>query len=118
MDVAVTDPGNDAVVVLRGVPAIVSTTVGIFWSSAFMSAEDVNGNIAWDPGIDKAFFFGSAGDILIQGDWDGSGTTKLGIFRPSVAIFPLDMNGNGVWDPGIDKFGFFGQSGDIPLVGD
>ena len=95
-----------------------TSKVGIFRSSAFMTAEDVNGNIAWDPGTDKAFFFGSPGDILIQGDWDGSGKTKLGIFRPGVAMFALDMNGNGVWDPGIDKFGFFGQAGDVPIVGD
>jgi uncharacterized protein (TIGR03437 family) len=92
--------------------------IGIFRSSAFMSAEDVNANITWDAGTDKAFFFGSPGDILIQGDWDGSGTTKLGIFRPSAAMFALDMNGNGVWDPGIDKFGFFGATGDVPIVGD
>ena len=92
--------------------------VGIFRSSAFMTAEDVNGNITWDAGIDHAFFFGSSGDVLIQGDWDGSGTTKLGIFRPSSAMFAIDMNGNGVWDPGIDKFGFFGATGDVPIVGD
>ena len=92
--------------------------VGIFRTTAFMTAEDVNGNIAWDVGTDRAFVFGSPGDVLIQGDWDGSGTTKMGIFRPSVAMFALDMNGNGVWDPGVDKFGFFGQVGDIPIIGD
>ncbi|MDP9112348.1 MAG: NF038122 family metalloprotease [Acidobacteriota bacterium] len=95
-----------------------SNRVGIFRTTGFMTAEDVNGNIAWDGGTDSAFVFGSAGDILIQGDWDGSGRTKLGIFRPSVAMFALDMNGNGVWDPGVDKFGFFGQMGDVPIVGD
>jgi len=96
----------------------VPTKVGIFRSSGFMVAEDVDGNIAWDPGIDRAFFFGVSGDIVIHGDWDGSGTTKLGIYRPSAAMFALDINGNGVWDPGIDKFGFFGAVGDTPLIGD
>jgi hypothetical protein len=92
--------------------------VGVFRPGAFMTAEDANGNIAWDASTDHAFFFGSPGDILIQGDWDGTGTTKLGIFRPGVAMFAIDMNGNGVWDPGIDRVGFFGQSGDVPILGD
>ena len=100
----------------------VPTKVGIVRSTskpgAVMIAEDVNGNLAWDPGIDHAYFFGSPGDILIQGDWDASGTTKLGIFRPGSAMFALDMNGNGAWDPGIDRYGFFGQNGDVPIVGD
>jgi len=97
----------------------VASKIGIFRPAAFMMvAEDVNGNIAWDPGIDRAAFFGTAGDTIIYGDWDGSGTTKVGIFRASVGMFALDMNGNGVWDPGIDTFGFFGQAGDVPIVGD
>ena len=98
---------------------MVASKIGIFRPAAFMMvAEDVNGNIAWDPGIDRAAFFGTAGDTIIYGDWDGSGTTKVGIFRASVGMFALDMNGNGVWDPGIDTFGFFGQAGDVPIVGD
>jgi len=96
----------------------IATKVGVLRSSSFMTAQDVDGNIAWDPGTDRAFVFGTAGDVLIKGDWDGSGTTKIGIFRPSAAMFALDMNGNGVWDPGIDKFGFFGTVGDVPIVGD
>jgi len=92
--------------------------IGILRSSAFMTAEDVNANITWDPGTDNAFFFGMPGDVLIEGDWDGSGTTKIGIYRPSAAMFAIDFNGNGVWDPGIDKFGFFGTVGDVPLIGD
>jgi hypothetical protein len=99
--------------------ASMPTKVGIWRPSVFnMVAQDVNGNIAWDTGVDRAAFFGATGDIVIFGDWDGSGTTKMGIFRPSVGMFALDMNGNGAWDPGIDTFGFFGQNGDIPIVGD
>jgi hypothetical protein len=105
-------------VVVRSSPAL-PTKVGIWRPVTFnMVAEDVNGNIAWDAGIDQANFFGATGDTVIFGDWDGSGKTKMGIFRPSVAMFALDMNGNGAWDPGIDKYGFFGQSGDVPIVGD
>ena len=91
---------------------------GIFRSSAVMTAEDVNGNLAWDPGVDRAYFFGSAGDIPILGDWNGTGQDCVGIFRPSVAMFALDTNCNGQWDPGVDSFGFFGQTGDQPIVGD
>jgi hypothetical protein len=94
------------------------TKAGILRSGTFMTAEDVNGNLAWDAGTDHAIFFGIPGDVLIQGDWDGSGKTKLGIFRPGSAMFALDMNGNGVWDPGVDKFGFFGAAGDVPIIGD
>jgi hypothetical protein len=62
----------------------VTTKVGILRSSArpaeFTTAEDVNGNLAWDPGTDQAFFFGSVGDILIQGDWDGPALPNWGFF--------------------------------------
>ena len=101
------------------ISALVPSKVGIFRPASFMMvAQDLNGNIAWDQNIDQAAFFGTTGDTIIYGDWDGSGTTKVGIFRASVAMFALDMNGNGAWDPGIDVFGFFGQNGDVPIVGD
>ena len=120
-DVAVTDPGNDAVVILRGVAPRVASKVGIWRPNLFnMVSEDVDGNIAWDSPPDQANFFGATGDTVIFGDWDGSGKTKMGIFRITngAAMFALDLNGNGAWDPGIDQFGFFGQPGDIPIVGD
>jgi hypothetical protein len=108
-----------AVNLSASVVALVPSKVGIFRPAAFMMVgQDVNGNIAWDPGIDQAAFFGTTGDTIIYGDWDGTGTTKVGIFRASVGMFALDMNGNGAWDPGIDTFGFFGQPGDVPIVGD
>lgn len=92
---------------------------GIFRPDLFMAvAQDVNGNIAWDQNIDKVAFFGTTGDTIIYGDWNGDGSTKVGIFRSGVGMFALDMNGNGAWDPGIDVYGFFGQNGDQPIVGD
>jgi uncharacterized repeat protein (TIGR01451 family) len=98
---------------------IVASKVGIWRPSVFnMVAEDVDGNIGWDAPPDRANFFGATGDIVIFGDWNGSGQSCMGIFRPSVAMFALDMNCNGAWDPGVDTFGFFGQNGDIPIVGD
>jgi Cysteine-rich secretory protein family len=112
---------NSTQVITPAAPAgrIISSKVGMLRPGAFMMVgQDVNGNIAWDPGIDRAAFFGTTGDTIIYGDWDGSGSTKVGIFRSSVGMFALDMNGNGAWDPGIDTFGFFGQAGDVPIVGD
>ena len=112
--------GTPGSVLLTLVPAPVpASKVGIWRPSVYnMVAEDADGNLAWDAPPDQANFFGATGDVVIFGDWDGSGKTKMGIFRPSVGMFALDMNGNGTWDPGIDTFGFFGQNGDIPIVGD
>jgi uncharacterized repeat protein (TIGR01451 family) len=99
--------------------ATVGSKVGIWRPSVFnMVAQDVDGNIGWDAPPDRANFFGATGDIVIFGDWNGTGQSCMGIFRPSVAMFALDMNCNGAWDPGVDTFGFFGQNGDIPIVGD
>jgi len=99
-------------------PTRIPSKIGVFQPSFFATAEDVDGNRAWDSPPDVDYVFGTAGDILITGDWTGDGRTKLGIFRPSYGMFALDINNNGVWDPGIDRFGFFGQNGDVPLVGD
>jgi hypothetical protein len=100
------------------VTPLVPSKVGIFRSSFFVTAEDSNGNLAWDAGIDQAGNFGIPGDQIFFGDWDGTGTSKMGIFRPSNGLMALDMNGNLQYDPGIDKIGIFGQSGDIAIVGD
>jgi hypothetical protein len=80
---------------------------------------DYNGNGMWDGCIiDRCLQFGLPGDILLVGDWDGTGSTKLGAFRPSNATFYLDVNGNGIWEGcGIDQCFQVGLSGDTPLVG-
>jgi hypothetical protein len=59
--------------------------------------------------------YGIAGDVVILGDWNQSGTVKVGIFRNGLWI--LDWNGNGVLDSGDRQF-TFGQPGDVPVVGD
>jgi hypothetical protein len=101
------------------ISALVPSKVAIFRPSLYMVvAQDVNGNLAWDQTIDQTTFFGTTGDTMIYGDWDGSGTTKVGIFRPSAGIFALDLIGNGAWNPGTDVFAAFGQPGDVPVVGD
>ena len=78
---------------------------------------DMNGNGAWDTGIDQIFGdFGDPGDVPVTGDWSGSGTTKIGYFR--AGTWCLDTNGNGTYDQGVDQTGSFGIPGDIPVTGD
>jgi hypothetical protein len=83
-----------------------------------MFALDLNGNGAWDPGIDQFGFFGQPGDIPIVGDWTGDGKSKIGVYRPTTGLFALDVNGNLNFDGGVDRTGKFGAGGDTPIVGD
>ncbi len=77
---------------------------------------DMNQDGIWDASADTASPFGTAGDIPVMGDWDGTGTKKIGVFRNG--IWYLDINGNNAWDPGVDVAIPFGTAGDIPVVGD
>ncbi len=80
---------------------------------------DYNGNLYWDPGVDKAFGWGSpewTDAVPLIGDWNGDGRTEVGIFR--AGIWYLDYNGNGAFDPGVDKIFGWGDAGSIPVVGD
>jgi PKD repeat protein len=64
--------------------------------------------------VNKAFHFGTSGDIAVVGDWDGNGFSDVGIFRPSNGNWYLDTTGTGV----VNRTFHFGTSGDIPIVGD
>ncbi len=62
---------------------------------------------------DKQLRYGTLGDIVVAGDWDGNGTKTPGVFR------------EGAWhltnspDGGASQITlYFGQPGDWPLVGD
>jgi hypothetical protein len=78
---------------------------------------DINGNGAWDSGIDSvAGPFGLGTDRPVPGDWNGDGIEQISVFRNGVWYF--DVNGNGIWDSGIDTSTVFGLSSDIPVVGD
>src|SRR5206468_190592 len=103
-------------------PASVSK-VGVFRQN-FQWILDANGNQAFDgtgTGQDiviNNFVTAVAGDIPVNGDWNGSGTTKIGIYRPSTGQWFLDYNGNGIFDTGDKTYNFGGISGDVPVVGD
>jgi FtsP/CotA-like multicopper oxidase with cupredoxin domain len=76
---------------------------------------DMNGNGAWDPGIDKVYVFGALGDTPVTGDWNATGTTKIGVFKNGQ--WKLDTNGNGTFEAGIDTIANFGILGDLPVTG-
>jgi hypothetical protein len=96
--------------------------IGVFRPSTGEWLLDINGNGQWnDCGQDRCLGrFGTAGDLPVAGDWDGSGSAKIGVFRPSTGEWFLDMNGNGQWDDcGQDRcLERFGMAGDLPVAGD
>jgi len=76
---------------------------------------DMNGNGAWETGIDAIYSFGAPGDKPITGDWNGDGRTKIGVVRGN--IWFLDMNGNGTSEAGEPIY-YFGDTLDVPITGD
>jgi hypothetical protein len=97
-----------------------STQIGLFRPSTGQWFLDRNANRAWNGCTkDSCVSFGSAGDVPVSGDWNGTGITKIGVFRPSTGEWFLDLDGNGSWDgPGLDLYvPGYGQAGDVPVVG-
>ena len=86
--------------------------IGVFRNGMWFL--DTNGNGAWD-GTDTIAYFGLPGDVQVNGDWDGTGTTKIGVFRNGQ--WYLD-NGDGAWAWGTDTYTNFGLPGDVPVTGD
>jgi serine-aspartate repeat-containing protein C/D/E len=65
--------------------------------------------------IDHVFYYGSAQDVPITGDWNGDGIKTIGLFRQGEWI--LDTDGNGRLTK-ADLHVHYGQPGDRPVVGD
>ncbi len=66
---------------------------------------------------DQDFFYGTAGDVPIAGDWDGDGIDTPGIYRNvngAMTFFLINNNTGGFADVSFA----FGQPGDIPIAGD
>jgi len=94
--------------------------IGVYRPSTHTFYLDYNGNGVWDGAVtDRAYNFGTTGDIPVSGDWNNDGKSEIGVFRPSTHTFYLDYNGNGVWDGAVtDRAYNFGTTGDIPVSGD
>ncbi len=94
--------------------------VGVFTPTSANWLLDWNGNFQWDGGsFDRAFLWGSPGDIPVVGDWAGTGFSKVGVFNSSQGWWVIDYNGNQIWEgSGIDWFLRWGSPGDRPVVGD
>jgi uncharacterized delta-60 repeat protein len=91
-------------------PAKNASTPGQFRpSNGFVYIRNSN-----DTGFANAeFFYGTAGDVPVSGDWDGNGTDTIGIYRNGV-FFLRNTNTSGFADIQFS----FGGPGDIPIVGD
>lgn len=62
---------------------------------------------------DREFFYGTANDLPVAGDWDGDGVDSVGIYRDGV-FFLRNANSTGFADLQFS----FGQAGDLPIAGD
>ena len=92
----------------------VGSEVGIF--RAGLWALNATGDENSSSASNRYFRFGQTGDILVEGDWNGDGTTKVGIFRNGLWVLNYDGDGN---SSGVsNKYFVFGQAGDVPVVGD
>lgn len=64
-----------------------------------------------DDGFEAAQF-GSAGDVIVPGDYDGDGEADLAVWRPSNGVWYIQGSGGGL------TIVQFGAVGDVPVVGD
>ncbi|MGH2784970.1 MAG: Ig-like domain-containing protein [Actinomycetota bacterium] len=69
-------------------------------------------NEGYDPFHEEDFLYGSSGDTVIVGDWNGDGTFTPGIVRGNKWF----LNNN--TDANADAIFFYGSSTDRPVVGD
>ncbi len=98
-----------------------TTKIGIFRAGFWIL--DNNGNGTYDgvgAGQDRFYGFGgTAGEVPMVADWNGSGFTKIGVYVNGFWV--IDYNGNGTYDgtgPGTDRFiAFGGASGYQPIIG-
>ncbi len=80
---------------------------------------DFNGSKTWDGSpTDKTYWFGSAGDLVVTGDFNGSGTAQIAAYNPTTSTWYVDMNGDGAWNgTPADKTYWFGVPGAKPVAG-
>lgn len=101
---------DDVSVTVSAAPATTGATTGVF--------RPTDGNVYLkftnEAGFaDVNFFYGTAGDVPVAGDWDGDGVDSVGIFRNGI-FYLRNANTPGNADLEIG----FGQAGDLPVAGD
>ncbi|QUV96883.1 BACON domain-containing protein [Chloracidobacterium aggregatum] len=88
-------------------------TVGMFRPSNgffYLRFSNTSGN------ADTDFFYGTANDVPLSGDWDADGVTTIGIFRNGQFFL---RNSNSAGFATVPAFAIDGtQPGDIPIAGD
>ncbi len=96
--------------VTQAAPTFRASTPGQFRpSNGFVYLRNTN-----DTGFaDREFFYGTANDIPVAGDWNGDGVDTIGIYRNGT-FFLRNSNTSGFADLQFP----FGAPGDIPIVGD
>ncbi len=89
--------------------------VGVFANGQWYL--DTSGNGAWDAGIDNSYTFGTAGNIQVSGDWNGTGGSKIGVYNNG--SWTLDMDGTGLFGTGNANYTFgVGLTNAVPVTGD
>jgi hypothetical protein len=112
--ITVTAPGVPAqTVTVSQAPDSGADTVGMFRPSNgffYLRFSNTSGN------ADTDFFYGTANDVPLSGDWNADGITTIGIFRNG-QFFLRNTNTAGFAD--VPAFAIDGtQPGDIPVAGD
>jgi hypothetical protein len=132
-------PGNPDIVFYYGAPGDIPvvgdwtgsgrTTIGVFRPAGTTYNRTSNGkwllrnsNTPGNPNI--AFYYGTAGDIPVVGDWTGNGGTTIGVFRPAGTLY--NQTTHGEWllrnsnTPGNPDIALYDPNSDyasIPIVG-
>jgi hypothetical protein len=112
--ITVTAPGAPSQsVTVSQAPDSGADTVGMFRPSNgffYLRFSNTSGN------ADTDFFYGTANDVPLSGDWNADGITTIGIFRNG-QFFLRNTNTAGFAD--MPAFAIDGtQPGDIPIAGD
>ncbi len=106
-------PPQTQTVTVSQAPDSGADTVGMFRPSNgffYLRYSNTSGN------ADIDFFYGTANDVPLSGDWNGDGITTIGIFRNG-QFFLRNSNSAGFAD--VPAFAITGtQPGDIPIAGD
>jgi len=93
-----------------------TTDVGAYRASNNGWYLDLNGNHAFDAGIDRSYVFAVTG-TPVTGDWNGDGFTDIGKY--DAGTWYLDADGNKAWNVAVDTtYTFNPAPGALAVTGD